>query len=152
MDINSSPMTKQFFSIGSLKFSQIASSALNFRDVLSIIFGNEIFLQYAPLETVSDTHYLWHAGSTVYTLTDPDGAAYIMTHAAAMDSIKSESDLKTYLTNLSEHVKAPQGWTYRSFVLRTDYSVYSDSKHLFGKKILMDGGYNMYIESVYLPN
>lgn len=152
MDINSSPMTKQFFSIGSLKFSQIASSALKFRDVLSIIFGNDIFLQYRPLEIISDTHYLWHAGSTVYALTDSEGTSYIMTHAATRDSIKSESDLKAYLENLSEHVKAPQGWTYRSFVLRTDYSVFSDSKHLFGKKFLMDGGYNMYIESINLPN
>lgn len=151
MDINASPMTKSFFSIGPLKFSQIAKARFKLHDVLSVIFGDDIFLQYKPIEIISDNHYQWHAGSTIYTLTGPDGATYIMTHAAIRDSVKSENELERTLENLSEHLNLPKGWTYRTYALRRDYSIFSDSKQFFGKKFLMDDGYNTYIESKNLP-
>ena len=55
--------------------------------------------------------FLFAAGSTVYELTNPEGAVYVMqSWCTSVDGALTESDLPT----LGERIAVPAGWAYLS--------------------------------------
>lgn len=85
-------------------------------------------------------------------MTAPNGAVYIMTHAAVRESIKSADALENWLADLPAHLDIPKGWTFKAVISNRDYVVFSDSKQLFSKQFMVDGDFNTYIEASNLLN
>jgi hypothetical protein len=76
--------------------------------------------QYSPNEVTRTTNFIYRAGSAVYELTSPGGDIYVMqSYSQIMNPILSMKDLPV----LSEQLKLPAGWTYRSRVLDQDLSL-----------------------------
>jgi hypothetical protein len=76
--------------------------------------------QYTPNEVARTTNFVYRAGSAVYELTSPAGEVYIMqSYSQIVNPALSMKDLPV----LSEQLKLPAGWTYRSRVLDQDLSL-----------------------------
>jgi hypothetical protein len=76
--------------------------------------------QYSPNQVTRTTNFIYRAGSAVYELTSPGGDAYVMqSYSQIVNPALSMKDLPV----LSEQLKLPAGWTYRSRVLDQDLSL-----------------------------
>ena len=76
--------------------------------------------QYSPNEVTRTTNFVYRAGSAVYELTSPAGEVYVMqSYSQIVNPALSMKDLPV----LSEQLKLPAGWTYRSRVLDQDLSL-----------------------------
>ena len=76
--------------------------------------------QYTPNEIVRTTNFIYRVGSAVYELTSPGGDVYVMqSYSQIVNPALSMKDLPV----LSEQLKLPAGWTYRSRVLDQDLSL-----------------------------
>ena len=76
--------------------------------------------QYTPNEIVRTTNFIYRVGSAVYELTSPRGDIYVMqSYSQIVNPTLSMKDLPV----LSEQLKLPDGWTYRSRVLDQDLSL-----------------------------
>jgi len=76
--------------------------------------------QYAPNEVFRTTNFLYRAGSAVYELTSPGGEVYVMqSYSQIVNPALNMKDLPV----LTEQLKLPAGWTYRSRVLDQDLSL-----------------------------
>jgi hypothetical protein len=76
--------------------------------------------QYTPNEVTRTTNFIYRAGSAVYELTSPAGEVYVMqSYSQIVNPALSMKDLPV----LSEQLKLPAGWTYRSRVLDQDLSL-----------------------------
>lgn len=76
--------------------------------------------QYTPNEIVRTTNFIYRVGSAVYELTSPGGDVYVMqSYSQIVNPTLSMKDLPV----LSEQLKLPAGWTYRSRVLDQDLSL-----------------------------
>jgi len=76
--------------------------------------------QYSPNEVSRTTNFLYRAGSAVYELTSPGGEVYVMqSYSQIVNPTLKMKDLPV----LSEQLKLPSGWTYRSRVLDQDLSL-----------------------------
>ena len=76
--------------------------------------------QYTPNEVTRTTNFIYRAGSAVYELTSPAGEVYVMQSYSQI--VNPELSMKD-LPVLSEQLKLPAGWTYRSRVLDQDLSL-----------------------------
>ena len=76
--------------------------------------------QYTPNEVTRTTNFIYRAGSAVYELTSPGGDVYVMQSYSQI--VNSELTMKD-LPVLSEQLKLPAGWTYRSRVLDQNLSL-----------------------------
>lgn len=75
---------------------------------------------YVERSVARDTEFIFDAGSEVYELTAPSGEVYVMqSYALIVDSTLDESALPT----LGERLQLPEGWTYRTRIVETDYIV-----------------------------
>ena len=85
--------------------------------LLKQLFGSK---QYSPNEVTRTTNFIYRAGSAVYELTSPSGDAYVMqSYSKIVNPALSMKDLPV----LSEQLKLPAGWAYRSRVLDQDLSL-----------------------------
>lgn len=76
--------------------------------------------QYSPNEVTRTTNFIYRAGSAVYELTSPSGDVYVMqSYSQIVNPALTMKDLPV----LSEQLKLPAGWTYRSRVLDQDLSL-----------------------------
>ena len=76
--------------------------------------------QYTPNEVTRTTNFIYRAGSAVYELTSPGGDVYVMqSYSKIVNASLSMKDLPV----LSEQLKLPAGWAYRSRVLDQDLSL-----------------------------
>jgi hypothetical protein len=76
--------------------------------------------QYTPNEIVRTTNFVYRAGGDVYELTSPGGDVYVMqSYSQIVNPALSMRDLPA----LSERLKLPAGWTYRSRVLDQELSL-----------------------------
>lgn len=76
--------------------------------------------KFTPNEIVRTTKFIYRAGSTVYELTSPAGDIYVMqSYSQIVNPALNFKDLPA----LSEQLKLPAGWTYRSRVLDQDLSL-----------------------------
>ena len=75
---------------------------------------------YTANEVTRTTNFVYRAGSTVYELTSPAGDVYVMqSYSQIVNPALNIKDLPV----LSEQLKLPAGWTYRSRVLDQDLSL-----------------------------
>lgn len=75
---------------------------------------------FTPNEITRTTNFIYKAGGTIYELTSPAGDVYVMqSYSQIVNANLSEKDL----VNLSQQLKLPTGWTYRSRVLDQDLSL-----------------------------
>lgn len=75
---------------------------------------------YTANEVARTTNFIYRAGSTVYELTSPAGDVYVMqSYSQIVNPALNIKDLPV----LSEQLKLPAGWTYRSRVLDQDLSL-----------------------------
>ncbi|WP_215391592.1 hypothetical protein [Polynucleobacter sp. VK25] len=76
--------------------------------------------KYTPNEINRTTNFIYRAGSAVYELTSPGGDVYVMqSYSQIVNPSLNMKDLPV----LSEQLKLPAGWTYRSRVLDQDLSL-----------------------------
>jgi len=75
---------------------------------------------YAPNQINRTTNFIYRAGSNIYELTSPAGEVYVMqSYSQIINPKLSMQDLP----NLSQQLKLPAGWTYKSRVLDQDLSL-----------------------------
>ncbi|MBU3546141.1 hypothetical protein [Polynucleobacter sp. MWH-Jannik1A5] len=75
---------------------------------------------YTANEVARTTNFIYRAGSTIYELTSPVDEVYVMqSYAQIVNPNLNMKDLPV----LSEQLKLPAGWTYRSRVLDQDLSL-----------------------------
>lgn len=75
---------------------------------------------YTANEVARTTNFVYRAGSTVYELTSPAGDVYVMqSYSQIVNPALNIKDLPV----LSEQLKLPAGWTYRSRMLDQDLSL-----------------------------
>ncbi|QWE08418.1 hypothetical protein [Polynucleobacter ibericus] len=75
---------------------------------------------FTPNEINRITNFIYRAGSAVYELTSPAGDVYVMqSYSQIVNPHLNMKDLPV----LSEQLKLPAGWTYRSRVLDQDLSL-----------------------------
>lgn len=85
--------------------------------LLKQLFGSKNF---TPNEIARTTNFVYKTGSAVYELTSPTGEVYVMqSYSQIVNPALSMRDLPV----LSEQLKLPTGWTYRSRVLDQDLSL-----------------------------
>ena len=76
--------------------------------------------KYTPNEINRTTNFVYRAGNAVYELTSPAGEVYVMqSYSQIVNPALSMKDLPV----LTEQLKLPAGWTYRSRVLDQDLSL-----------------------------
>ena len=75
---------------------------------------------YTANEVTRTTNFVYRAGSTIYELTSPAGDVYVMqSYSQIVNPALNIKDLPV----LSEQLKLPVGWTYRSRALDQDLSL-----------------------------
>ena len=75
---------------------------------------------FTPNEITRTTNFIYKAGGTIYELTSPAGDVYVMqSYSQIVNPALKIKDLSV----LSEQLKLPAGWTYRSRVLDQDLSL-----------------------------
>ena len=95
---------------------------MNLRATLDVSLMMQLFgsKHFSPNEVVRTTNFIYRAGSAVYELTSPAGEFYVMqSYAQIVNPALSMKDLPV----LSEQLKLPAGWNYRSRVLDQDLSL-----------------------------
>ncbi|MBU3595412.1 hypothetical protein ICN10_03215 [Polynucleobacter sp. 86C-FISCH] len=75
---------------------------------------------YTANEVARTTNFVYRTGRTVYELTSPAGDVYVMQSYSQI--VNPALNIKD-LPGLSEQLKLPAGWTYRSRVLDQDLSL-----------------------------
>jgi hypothetical protein len=75
---------------------------------------------YTPNEIARTTNFVYKSGNTIYELTSPSGDVYVMQSYSQI--VNPTLNLKD-LAGLSQQLKLPVGWTYRSRVLDQDLSL-----------------------------
>ena len=75
---------------------------------------------YTPNEIIRTTNFIYKSGNTIYELTSPAGDVYVMQSYSQM--VNPNLNLKG-LPELSQQLKLPAGWAYRSRVLDQDLSL-----------------------------
>ncbi len=75
---------------------------------------------YTANEVARTTNFIYRAGSTIYELTSPIGEIYVMQSYSQI--VNPDLNIKD-LSALSEQLKLPAGWAYRSRVLEQDLSL-----------------------------
>lgn len=92
---------------------------------------------YTPNTVQRDTRYVFYAGELIYTLTDPDGAVYVMqSYAQIAEPELTIDDLET----LGERLTLPEGWRYAAVRLDADFILLSGGE----TTIVQDDFYNTY--------
>lgn len=95
---------------------------MNLRATLDLSLLKQLFgsKNFSPNEIARTTNFIYRTGSAVYELTSPAGDVYVMqSYSQILNPALSMKDLPV----LSEQLKLPVGWSYRSRVLDQDLSL-----------------------------
>ncbi len=95
---------------------------MNLRATLDLSLMMQLFggKHFSPNEVDRTTNFIYRTGSAVYELTSPAGDIYVMqSYSQIVNPALSMKDLPV----LSEQLKLPAGWSYRSRVLDQDLSL-----------------------------
>lgn len=75
---------------------------------------------YLPHSVNRTAAFIFDAGQRVYELTAPDGTTYVMqTYSVQIDPTLTEAQL----TDLGSRLKVPEGWTYSSRILDSQFRI-----------------------------
>ena len=111
------PASGEFHDFGGIDMELRATIELRPRDAA---LGES---PYTDIEIVRDTTYVYHQGQTVYELTSADGHTYVMqSYSQIIDPSLTINDL----SNLSDHLQLPDGWTYQTRTLDQELTVSSN--------------------------
>lgn len=84
--------------------------------------GTPVQTPYTERGVVRETVFVFHAGTEVYELTDPDGTLYVMqSYAQTLDPTMSAERLP----GLGSELQLPEGWTFTVETLADELELFS---------------------------
>jgi hypothetical protein len=101
-----------------LKMRKVATIAIHSDEEL-------VSRAYGERTIKRDNTWIWEAGRRVYELLAPDGSNYVM---QSYSQIRDPELTIGELRSLGDRLDLPQGWRYRSRVLRTDLTLVARGK------------------------
>jgi hypothetical protein len=146
MDVNLTPVSNPFFSIGNLRFSKIGEvriSILNAFRRKTLDLANVVNITYSPFTLQSKTHYIWNIGSLIHRLVAPNGDSYIM--YSYTNQISSSLNRDT-LIDLSGQLRLPEGWRYENELLNKTVTIRPTPLNDYGSEVLFDELNNFYVK------
>lgn len=146
MDVNLSPVSNPFFSIGNLRFSKVGEVKI---DLISAIkkktwdIANVVNVTYSPFVLQSKIHYIWNIGTLIHRLVAPNGDTYIM--YAYTNEVATDLRRET-LIDLGGQLRLPEGWRYENVLLNKTITVRPTPFNDFGSDVLFDELNNFYVK------
>ena len=123
MDENNSVIENQSVSVGNLSFTQVMTAEVNVLDLLtnfnSVVKWKNAEPSYNPIPTSRNMSFVWYKGSTIYTVTSPQGDRFVMVYFSPpdIDQYNDEQAILTKLAGLGNELNLPSGWKYQTEVL-----------------------------------
>lgn len=146
MDVNLSPVSNPFFSIGNLKFSKVGEVKIGLINAFkkkTYDIANVVNETYSPFNLESRIHYIWNIGTLIHRLVAPNGDTYIM--YAYTNEVATELKRET-LIDLGGQLRLPQGWRYENALLNKTITVKPTPFNDFGSDVLFDELNNFYVK------
>lgn len=146
MDVNLSPVSNPFFSIGNLKFSKVGQVKIGLVSTLqkkTWDIANVVNVTYSPFELQSQIHYIWNIGTLIHRLVAPNGDTYIM--YAYTNEVAPELK-RDNLIDLGGQLRLPDGWRYENVLLNKTITVRPTPLNNFGSDVLFDELNNFYVK------
>jgi len=146
MDVNLSPVSNPFFSIGNLRLSKVGEVKI---DLISAIkkktwdIANVVNVTYSPFVLQSKIHYIWNIGTLIHRLVAPNGDTYIM--YAYTNEVATDLRRET-LIDLGGQLRLPEGWRYENVLLNKTITVRPTPFNDFGSDVLFDELNNFYVK------
>jgi len=125
MDENNSVIENQSIAVGNLNFTQVMYAELTAFDLIADFKSTWRWSNgasaYNPIRTRKNMQFVWYKGSTIYTLTSPDGVRYVMVYFSPpdIDQFTDEQTVLDKLAGLGDALNMPAGWKYQAEVLTT---------------------------------
>lgn len=146
MDVNLSPVDKDFFYIGRLRFSTTGEIRISLFDAIKQKTGNVATLVNSPYKAYafqSKIHYIWNIGTLIHRLVAPNGDAYIMYEFTNEVSTGLTRDS---LINLKELLNLPPGWMYQNVLTSETITVRAAPVNDYYSDVLYDELNNFYVK------
>jgi len=146
MDVNLSPVSNPFFSIGNLRFSSVGEVKIGLINLLkkkTWDIGSVVNMTYNPFVLESKIHYIWNIGSLIHRLVAPNGDTYIM--YAYTNEVATGLKRET-LIDLGGQLSLPEGWRYENVLLSKTITVRPTPYNNFGSQVLFDELNNFYVK------
>ena len=146
MDVNLSPVSNPFFSIGNLKFSKVGEVKIGLISAFkkkTWDIANVVKVNYSPFILQSKIHYIWNIGTLIHRLVAPNGDTYIM--YAFTNEVATELKRET-LIDLGGQLRLPEGWRYENVLLNKTITVRPTPFNDFGSDVLFDELNNFYVK------
>lgn len=146
MDVNLSPVSNPFFSIGNLKFSKVGQVKIGLVSALqkkTWDIANVVNVTYSPFVLQSQIHYIWNIGTLIHRLVAPNGDTYIM--FAYTNEVATELK-RDNLIELGGQLRLPDGWRYENALLNKTITVRPTPFNDFGSDVLFDELNNFYVK------
>jgi hypothetical protein len=146
MDVNLSPVSDLFFSVGNLNFSKVGEVRIGLisslrKEVWKIT--NIVNMTYSAFNYESQIHYIWNIGSLIHRLVSPNGDTYIM--YAYTNEVMTDLKRET-LIDLGSQLRLPEGWRYENILLNKTITVKPTPFNDFGSDVLFDELNNYYVK------
>lgn len=146
MDVNLSPVSNPFFSIGNLKFSKVGQVKIGLVSAFqkkTWDIANVVNVTYSPFVLESQIHYIWNIGTLIHRLVAPNGDTYIM--YAYTNEVATELK-RDNLIDLGGQLRLPDGWRYENVLLNKTITVRPTPFNNFGSDVLFDELNNFYVK------
>jgi hypothetical protein len=146
MDVNLSPVSNPFFSIGNLNFSKVGEVKIGLLSAFkkkTWDIANVVNVTYSPFILQSKIHYIWNIGTLIHRLVAPNGDTYIM--YAFTNEVATELKRET-LIDLGGQLRLPEGWRYENVLLNKTITVRPTPFNDFGSDVLFDELNNFYVK------
>lgn len=146
MDVNLTPVSNTFFSVGKLRFSKIGEVRIGIFNAFkrkALDLANVVNITYSPFTLNSKIHYIWNIGSLIHRLVAPNGDTYIMysyTNEISSDLTRAK------LIDLGGQLRLPEGWRYESELLNKTVTVRPTPLNDYGSEVLFDELSNYYVK------
>lgn len=146
MDVNLTPVSNPFFSIGNLRFSKIGEVRIRILNAFkkkTLDLENVVNITYSPFTLNSKIHYIWNIGSLIHRLVAPNGDTYIM--YSYTNEISSSLN-RGNLIDLAGQLKLPEGWRYENELLNKTVTIRPTPLNDYGSEVLFDELNNFYVK------
>jgi len=146
MDVNLSPVSDTFFSIGNLRFSKVGEVKISIASALKKKMwdiANIVNVTYTPFTFQSKIHYIWNIGTLIHRLVAPNGDTYIM--YAYTNEVATELNFEN-LIDLGGQLRLPEGWRYENVLLNKTINVRPTPLNDYGSDVLFDELNNFYVK------
>ena len=151
MDENNSVIENQSISVGNLAFTQVMTAEVTVFDLFtnfnSVVKWKNADPSYNPIPTSRNMNFVWYKGSTIYTVTSPQGDRYVMVYYSPpdIDQYKNEQDVISKLAGLGNDLNLPPGWKYQTEVLSSILRLNQIVPEGFVSDTMMDELDNVYV-------